>query len=116
MSLGSLDKTSKIIAMLCICIAVVMGVVCQLHAAPHTHAIPAEHHQQDVSSSTVDDFSCVTAVIPTANICPVFLFLMLYVLLPILKALGPAFELDIPPRHFLHWFPERPMVKYTLRP
>lgn len=87
--------------MLCVCIAVVMGVMCQLHTAPHDHALPASGDHENSSSSTFDAFSCVTAVIPSVDFFPVLLFLMLYVLLLPLKPLMPAFELDIPPRHSL---------------
>jgi hypothetical protein len=88
-------------AVLCVGVAVVMGVMCQLHIAPHDHAIPASGNHENSSSSTFDALSCVTAVIPSVNLFPVLLFLMLYIWLPPLKPLAPAFELDIPPRHSL---------------
>ena len=87
--------------MLCVCIAVVMGVMCQLHTAPHEHAIPASGHHENSSSPLFNALSCVMAVIPSVDLFPVLLFLMFYVWLPPLKPLAPAFELDIPPRHSL---------------
>jgi len=101
MLLGRWSKTSKIIATLCVCIAVVMGVICQLHAASHTHATPAGGHHENAPEPTFDAFPCATAVIPSVDFFPVLLFLTLYVLLLPLKPLVPAFELDIPPRHSL---------------
>jgi hypothetical protein len=101
MLLGSLGKTSKIVAMLCVCIAVVMSVICQLHAVSHTHATPPGGHHEDAPASTFDAFPCATAVIPSVDFLSVLLFLMLYVLLLSLKPLVPAFELDMPPRHLL---------------
>jgi hypothetical protein len=101
MLLDTRRKTSKIIVMLCAGIVLTMGVMCQVHTAPHDHALPAGSHHEDDASPPFEAFSCVTAVIPSVDLFPVLLFLMFYAWLPPLKPLAPAFELDIPPRHSL---------------
>jgi hypothetical protein len=101
MLLDSRRKTFKIITMLCAAIAMVMGVICQVHTAPHDHALPASSHHEDDASPPFEVFSCVTAIIPSVDWLPVLLFLMLSLLLPPLKPLALAFELDIPPRYSL---------------
>lgn len=82
-------------------IFVVMGVICQLHAGPHTHASPAGGHHEDTPTPTFEVLSWTTAVIPSVDFFPLFLFLMLSIWLPPLQPLAPACELDIPPRHSL---------------
>ena len=104
MVVGMTDKTSKVRAILCIGIMIMLGVSCQLHASPHTHAIPAESHQdhhEDATASTLDDLACIAAVIPSID----GLFLLSpfthEVSLQAVKPIVPAFELDIPPRSSL---------------
>jgi hypothetical protein len=97
-------KTVKISAILCIGILFAMGVLCQLHASPHTHGPPsADHddHHDKPTSSTVDDMSCIAAVLPLIDELLALSALKYDVSLPVVKPLGPAFEFDIPPRSSL---------------
>ena len=101
---GMTDKTSKIMAILCIGITIMLGVSCQLHASPHIHAIPAEGHQdhhEDASSSILDDLACIAAVIPSVDGLPVLSFLTHDDSFQVVKPIVPVFELDIPPRFSL---------------
>jgi len=104
MLVGMTDKTSKIIAMLCIGITIVLGVSCQLHASPHTHATPVEGHQdhhEDADSSALDDLACIAAVIPLVNGILLLSPLTHEVSLQAVKPIVPSFEFDIPPRSSL---------------
>jgi len=97
-------KTSKIIAALCIGIMIVLGVSCQLHASPHTHAMPAgghQDHREDDSSSALDDLACIAAVIPSVDGFLLLSPLPHEVSLQAVKPIVPSFELDIPPRSSL---------------
>ena len=101
MLMGMTDKTSKIIAVLCVGITIMLGVSCQLHASPHIHAMPSGDHQdhhEDADSSTLDNLACIAAVIPLVD---GFLLLSPFtheVSLQAMKPIAPFFEFDIPPR------------------
>jgi hypothetical protein len=101
MLMGMTDKTSKIIAVLCVGITIMLGVSCQLHASPHIHAMPSGDHQdhhEDADSSTLDNLACIAAVIPLVD---GFLLLSPFtheVSLQAVKPIVPSFEFDIPPR------------------
>jgi hypothetical protein len=104
MLLGLPRQTSKIIAVLCIGIAFILGVSCQLHAASHTHARPAGDHQdhhEDSAASALDDISCITAVMPSVGELLSLPFLNYDVSPHVVKPLVPVLELDIPPRSSL---------------
>jgi hypothetical protein len=104
MFVGMTYKTSKIIAVLCIGITIVLGVSCQLHASPHAHAMPAGDHQdhhEDADSSALDDLACVAAVIPLVNGFLLLSPLIHKVSLQAAKPITPSFEFDIPPRSSL---------------
>jgi hypothetical protein len=104
MLVGMTDKTSKIIAVLCVGITIMLGVSCQLHASPHLHAMPAGNHQdphEDADASALDDLACIAAVIPLID---GFLLLSPFiheVSLQAVKPIVPSFEFDIPPRSSL---------------
>jgi hypothetical protein len=98
------DKTSKMIAVLCIGITIILGVSCQLHASPHTHALPAGDHQdshENAASSALDDLACVAAVIPSVDGILLLSPLSHAILLQAVKPLVPSFELDIPHRSYM---------------
>lgn len=104
MLVGMTDKTSKIFAVLCIGIMIMVGVSCQLHASPHTHATPAEDHQdphEDADSSALDDLACVAAVIPLVEGFLLLSPLTHEVSLQAVQPTVPSFEFDIPPRSSL---------------
>jgi hypothetical protein len=101
---GMTDKTSKIFAVLCISIMIMVGVSCQLHAPPHTHATPAKSHQdphEDADSSAFHDLACVVAVIPLVEGFFLLSPLTHEVSLQAVQPIVPSFEFDIPPRSSL---------------
>ena len=104
MLLGMTYKTSKIFAVLCIGITIMLGVLCQLHASPHTHAMPAGGHQdhhEDADASALDDLTCIAAVIPLVNGFFLLSPLTHEVSLQAVKPIVPSFGFDIPPRSSL---------------
>src|SRR5688572_14704151 len=101
---GMRCKTAKIFAILCIGIVFALGVSCQFHASPHMHGMPSaghDGHHDKTASSTIDDMSCIVAVIPFINGLLALSALKYDVSLPVVKPIVPAFEFDIPPRSSL---------------
>ena len=96
MIVGMTDKTSKIMAILCIGITILLGVSCQLHASPHTHAIPAGGH-----SDHHEDLACIAGVIPSVDELPALSYFTHDVSFRAAIPIVPSFELDIPPRSSL---------------
>jgi len=104
MLVGMTYKTSKIFAVLCIGIMIMLGVSCQLHASPHTHVMPPGGHQdhhEDADSSALDDLTCIAAVIPLVNGFFLLSPLTHEVSLQAVKPIVPSFGFDIPPRSSL---------------
>jgi len=104
MLVGMTYKPSKIFAVLCIGSMIMLGISCQLHASPHTHATPVEGHQdphEDADSSALDDLACVAAVIPSVEGIRLLSPLIHEASLQAVKPIVPSFEFDIPPRSSL---------------
>ncbi len=96
------QKTSKLVAILCVTIVFALGVSCQLHAEPHTHGSSHASHDDDyddeTTSSIIDDLTCIAAVIPSIGRLLVLSALKHDISFSSAKPLVPVFELYIPPR------------------
>jgi hypothetical protein len=91
------QKRLRSLAWGCVCIVLLMGLVCQLHAESHHHDAAAHHHD-DMASNAFDKMACMAAVLPAIYVSPVPLILPYEGHAQAPTPLVPAFELDIPPR------------------